>query len=117
MTNHSMRLYPDPSQYQDKYKKTESYNTFYRYMRLYEYLQASAFIKYTLDDGLYAMSLVYGYADDASEGAAAPFPVRTIWSVAMDIDDLSMKIKFYTADNTVQKQPILTDAYTFKLRR
>ena len=115
ITNHSMRLNPDPGKY--IYDKSKSYDTFYRYMRLYDYLQASAFIKYTLDDGLYAMSLVYGYADDASEGAAAPFPVRTIWSVVMDIDDLSMKIKFYTADNTAQKQPIMTDAYTFKLRR
>lgn len=115
ITNHSMRLNPDPSKY--TYDKTKPYDTFYRYMRLYDYLQASAFLKYTLDDGLYAMSLVYGYADDASEGAAAPFPVRAIWSVAMDVDDLSMKIKFYTTDNTVLKQPIMTDAYTFRLRR
>ncbi len=115
ITNHSMRLNSDPSKY--TYDKSQSYNTFYRYMRLYDYLQASAFLKYTLDDGLYAMSLVYGYADDASEGAAAPFPVRAIWSVAMDVDDLSMKIKFYTADNTAQKQPVMTDAYTFRLKR
>ncbi len=114
ITNHSMRLNPDPSKY--TYDKTKPYDTFYRYMRLYDYLQASAFLKYTLDDGLYAMSLVYGYADDASEGAAAPFPVRAIWSVAMDVDDLSMKIKFYTADNTALKQPIMTDAYTFRLK-
>ncbi|MEI8356467.1 MAG: C45 family autoproteolytic acyltransferase/hydrolase, partial [Deltaproteobacteria bacterium] len=91
MTNHSIRVYPDPSYFVQPVS-IEPYNTFYRYMRLYDYLQASYFHKYTPDDGLYAMSMVYGYADDGSEGGAKPFPVRTIWSLVMDIDDLSLKI-------------------------
>ena len=74
-------------------------------------------LKYTLNDGLYAMSLVYGYTNDASEGPALPFPVRAIWSVAMDIDDLSMKIRFYLSDNDALKQPVMTNDYTFRLRR
>jgi|GEM_PF-4772460 len=40
MTNHSMRLNPDPSKY--TYDRSKSYDTFYRYIRLYNYLQASA---------------------------------------------------------------------------
>lgn len=115
MTNHSMRLNPDPSKY--TYDITETYDTFYRYMRLYNYLKASAFLKYTLDDGLYAMSLVYGYTNEAPEGALLPLPLRSIWSVVMDVDDLSMKIKFYTTDNTALKQLVMTDAYTFSLRK
>ncbi len=116
MTNHSIRKYPDPSTFPTP-PSTAPYDTFYRYMRLYNYLQASVFHCYTPDDGLYAMSLVYGYANDASEGAAKPFPVRTIWSLVMDVDDLSLKIKFYTFSNDAKKTPLFTDAFTFKLQK
>jgi hypothetical protein len=116
MTNHSIRAYPDQNSFVQPVS-TKPYDTFYRYMRLYDYLQASYFHKYTVDDGLYAMSMVYGYADDGSEGGAKAFPVRTIWSLVMDIDDLSLKIKFYTTDNVAQQTPLFTDAFTFKLQR
>jgi hypothetical protein len=96
---------------------TQPYETHYRYLRLYDYLQSTAGKKYTSDDALFAMSLVYGYANDGSEGAAKPLPLRAIWSLVMDLDDLSMKIKFYTKDNTALKIPLFSDYYTFKLRR
>jgi len=35
----------------------------------------------------------------------------------MDLDDLSMKIKFYTKDNSALKAPLFSDYYTFRLRR
>jgi len=117
MTNHPMWENFDTSSSKYQYDPTKSYDTYYRYMRLYDYLQASAFHYYTPDDGLYAMSLVYGYANDSSEGAAEPFPVRTIWSLVMDVDDLSLKIKFYTVDNEAQKTPVFTDTMTFKMQK
>lgn len=118
MTNHPMyENFDTTSINYQKYDPSKPYDTYYRYMRLYNYLQASAFRYYTPDDGLYAMSLVYGYANDSSEGAAQPFPVRTIWSLVMDVDDLSLKIKFYTVDNTAQKTPLFTDAMTFTMQK
>jgi len=116
LTNHSIRVYKDPSTF-PPIDTTKPYDTFYRYMRLYNYLQASLYHYYTPEDGLSAMSLVYGYANDSSEGAAEPFPVRTIWSLVMDADDLSLKIKFYTIDNTLQKTPVFTDAFSFKMQK
>ena len=116
MTNHSVYKYPSVSTFpQIDYSK--SYDTFYRYLRLYDYLQASVFHKYTPDDGLYAMSLVYGFVNDASEGTARPLPTRTVWSLVMDVDDLTMKVKFYTVDDNVLKTPLFTDAYTFRLQK
>lgn len=116
MTNHSVFKTPTINTF-PPIDYTQSYNTYYRYMRLYDYLQASVFHKYTPDDGLYAMSLVYGFVDDASEGTLTPLPLRTVWSLVMDVDDLSMKIKFYTVDNSTFKTPIFTDTYTFKLQK
>lgn len=115
LTNHSVRTYPDPGSF-PKPASTAPYVTYNRYLRLYHYLQASLFHYYTPDDGLYAMSMVYGYSNDASEGAAKPFPVRTIWSLVMDLDDLSLKIKFYTVDHKAQQTPLFTDALTFTLK-
>ena len=97
--------------------KTKPYDTFYRYLRLHDYLQASVFHKYTPDDGLYAMSMVYGFVNDASEGTALPLPLRTVWSLVMDVDDLSMKIRFYTVDDDSVKTPFFTDTFTFSLRK
>ena len=86
-------------------------------MRLHDYLQASVFHKYTPDDGLYAMSMVYGFVNDASEGTAMPLPLRTVWSLVMDVDDLSMKIKFYTKDDVALETPVFTDAFSFSLQK
>lgn len=116
MTNHSVFKTPTINTF-PPIDYTQSYNTYYRYIRLYDYLQASVFHKYTPDDGLYAMSLVYGFVDDQSEGTAKPLPLRTVWSLVMDVDDLSMKIKFYTVDDNTFKTPVFTDTYTFKLQK
>lgn len=116
MTNHSVYHYPTINTF-PPIDKSRPYDTFYRYMRLYDYLQASAFLKYTPDDGLYAMSLVYGFANDTSEGPSKPYPLRTVWSSVMDVDDLSLKIKFYIVDNNTLKTPVFSDAYTFRLQK
>ncbi|MFA6002124.1 MAG: C45 family peptidase [Thermoleophilia bacterium] len=116
MTNHPVKEYPTIDTF-PPIDKTKAYDTFYRYTRLHDYLEASVFHKYTPDDGLHAMSMVYGFVNDESEGTAMPLPLRTVWSLVMDLDDLSMKIKFYTADDDTSATPILTDAYTFSLRK
>ena len=46
-----------------------------------------------------------------------PLPLRTVWSLVMDVDDLSMKIKFYTEDDDTNNAPLFTDAYTFRLSK
>jgi len=115
MTNHAVFKYPSIGTF-PPIDKTKPYDTFYRYMRLYDYLQASVFHSYTPEDGLYAMSMVYGFVNDQSEGTAMPLPLRTVWSLVMDVDDLTMKIKFYTTDDDSQGTPVLTDAYAFGLK-
>ncbi len=117
VTNHSIFYEPNVNSFLKPVDTTKPYDTHYRYLRLNDYLQSTPNKKYTADDGLFAMSLVYGYADDGSEGAAQPLPLRTVWSLVMDLDDLSMKIKFYTKDNAALKIPLFSDYYTFKLRR
>lgn len=116
MTNHPVAQYPTIDTF-PPVDQARPYDTFYRYLRLNHFLQASAFHKYTPDDGLYAMSMVYGYVNDASEGTAMPLPLRTVWSLVMDVDDLSMKIRFYTKDDEALGTPLFTDAYTFRLQR
>lgn len=116
MTNHPVYKYPSIDTF-PSIDTTKPYDTFYRYLRLHAYLQASVFHKYSPDDGLYAMSMVYGFVNDSSEGAAMPLPLRTVWSLVMDLDDLTMKIKFYTVDNDADQEPAFTDPYTFSLRR
>lgn len=116
MTNHSVKNFPTIDTF-PAIDKTKPYDTFYRYMRLHDYLQASVFHKYTPDDGLYAMSMVYGFVNDESEGTAMPLPLRTVWSLVMDVDDLSLKIKLYTADDDSSNAPLLTDAFTFGLQK
>jgi len=115
MTNHSAYKYPSVDDF-SPIDKTRAYDTFYRYLRLHEYLQASVFHRYTPDDGLYAMSLVYGFVNDESEGTAMPLPLRTVWSLVMDVDDLSMRIRFYTTDDDTTESPRFTDAFTFRLQ-
>lgn len=117
LTNHSIFKEPSVADFKERVPTTEPYETHYRYLRLYDYLRSTSGKKYTSDDALFAMSLVYGYADDGSEGAAIPLPLRTVWSLVMDLDDLSMKIKFYTKDNSALKAPLFSDYYTFRLRR
>ncbi len=116
MTNHSVHNYPTVDSF-PPIDKSKPYDTFYRYMRLNDYLQSSVFHKYTPDDGLYAMSMVYGFVDDQSEGTALPLPLRTVWSLVMDLDDLSMKIKFYTKDDETLGEPLFTEAYAFRLQK
>ncbi|MHB8793334.1 MAG: C45 family autoproteolytic acyltransferase/hydrolase [Thermoleophilia bacterium] len=116
MTNHSVSKYPTVDKF-PPIDKTKPYDTFYRYMRLYDYLQASVFHKYTPDDGLHAMSMVYGFVNDESEGTAMPLPLRTVWSLVMDVDDLSMKIRFYTADDDTNNTPVFSDAFIFHLQK
>ena len=115
ITNHSIYYYPDVQSF-PTHDLTQSYNTFNRFTRLYDYLQASKYHKYTTDDGFYAMSLVYGFVNDASEGTADPLPLRTIWSTVMDTDALNMQVKFYTVDNDALQEPTFTDAYLFQLQ-
>ena len=116
MTNHSVHKYPTIDTF-PPVDESKPYDTFYRYMRLHDYLQASVFHKKTIDDGLYAMSLVYGFANDDTEGTALPLPLRTVWSLVMDANDLSVKIRFYTKDDDALGAPLFSDAYTFMLQR
>lgn len=117
ITNHSLFYEPNVASFKKPVDFSKPYDTHYRYLRLHDYLQATVGKKYTPDDGLFAMSMVYGYADDGSEGPALPLPLRTVWSLVMDPDDQSMKIKFYTKDDAALKVPLFTDYYTFKLKR
>lgn len=115
MTNHSVAKFPSMESF-PPIDRTKPYDTFYRYTRLHDFLQASAFHKYTPGDGLYAMSMVYGFVNDASEGTAMALPLRTVWSLVMDMDDLSMKIKFYTVDDDASGEPLFSDAFAFSLQ-
>ena len=117
MTNHSQYLYPEVGDF-PPYSPKATYNTFYRYRRLHNYVQDHKG-KFSAQDALKAMSMVYAHTHDVEEGAALSSPCRTFWTQVYDIEDGSLETKFYLKDGPVDPEtgdPTLIFSRPFKFR-
>jgi len=117
MTNHAVYLYPDVNEFPE-YSPKATYNTFYRYRTLYDYLQEHQG-KFSDDDAKEALSRVYAHTHDVDEGAALPTPCRTLWPVVYDINERTLELKFYLKDGEVDPitgDPTLMFSQPFKFR-
>lgn len=117
MTNHAVSRFPDVNKFPG-YPPTATYNSFYRYRKLYDYLQSHEG-KFSEKDVKDAMSLVYGHTHDKDEGAAHPIPLRTRWTMVYDMNERSFEILFYLKDGDTDPKtgdPMLIFSETFKFK-
>jgi hypothetical protein len=118
MTNHSVYLYPDVNGF-PSYSPRATYNSFYRYCTLSDFLQKHRG-KISRDDAWRALHSVYAHTVDADEGAAFPIPCRTLCPMVYDIDERSLEVKFYLKDGptdpaTGDPKLIFSKIFRFKL--
>jgi len=120
ITNHAVFLYPDVSKF-PPYSSKGTYNTFYRYVKLTDYIKGHQG-KFSPVDIKEAMSLAYAHTTDIAEGSVGPLPHRTLWSMLYDIDERSIEVKFYLKDgpidpSTGDPELVFTKPFKFKLKR
>lgn len=117
MTSHSVHLYKDINKF-PAYSPRETYNSFYRYRTLHDFLQNHRG-KISPDDAKRALGMVYGHTVDADEGAAFPIPCRTLWPMVYDVNERSFEVKFYLKDGPIDPKtgdPSLIFSRPFKFR-
>lgn len=66
------------------------------------------------------MSLVYGRVSEADEGGHHDFPLRTLYTTVVDIDNRTVEVKFYTTDGqtdptTGLTEPLFSKPFRFSL--
>jgi len=120
ITNHAVFLYPDASKF-PPYSSKGTYNTFYRYVKLSDYIKGHEG-KFSPDDIKEAMSLAYAHTTDIAEGSVGPLPHRTLWFMLYDIDERSIEVKFYLKDgpidpSTGDPELVFTKPFRFKMKR
>ncbi len=113
MTNHPVHKYPQVSDFPATDPEA-NYNTFNRFAKLNEYLIKNNGKKFSDKDGFDALSLVYGFCNDSSEGPSLNLPLRTLWPVITDLDNCSMKVKFYLNDGP-DKTLNFSEIFKFRL--
>lgn len=96
MTNHAVYKYPDVDKL-PAYPPKATYNTYYRYRRLHDFVSEHKGT-FSPADAWKAMTVAYGHTSSTAEGAGRPRPLRTIWTLLYDLDDLSIEVKFYLKD-------------------
>ncbi|MBW2558969.1 MAG: linear amide C-N hydrolase [Deltaproteobacteria bacterium] len=117
MTNHSVHLYRDVNKF-PSYSPSATYNSFYRYRTLHNFLQKHPG-KISPDDAWRALGSVYAHTADADEGAAFPIHCRTLCPMVYDIDEHSLEVKFYLKDGPIDPEtgdPSLIFSRPFKLK-
>lgn len=120
ITNHSVYLYSDVSKF-PSYSPKGTYNTFYRYVKLNDYVKSHQG-KFSPDDVKQAMSLVYAHTTDIAERSVGPLPHRTLWTMLYDIDERDIEIKFYLKDGPIDPATgdpslVFTESFKFKLKK
>jgi len=118
ITNHSIFLHPDISNF-PPYSPKGTYNTFYRYVKLDDYVKGHQG-KFSPADVKEAMSLVYAHTTDIAERSVGPLPHRTLWTMLYDIDERSVEVVFYLKDGptdpaTGDPSLVFTEPFRFKL--
>ncbi len=97
MTNHSVFEFPGVDSFPEVAPEL-TYNTFNRYRVLDDYVSGHRG-KFSEADAEQAMSLVYGFANDSSEGAAYDLPLRTLCVTFIDVGQRAMRLRFYLRDS------------------
>ena len=120
ITNHAVFLYPDVNKF-PPYSPKGTYNTFYRYVKLTDYVKAHQG-KFSPVDIKEAMGLVYAHTTDIAEGSVGPLPHRTLWTTLYDINERSIEIKFYLKDGPIDPATgdpalVFTEPFRFKLKK
>jgi hypothetical protein len=123
MTNHPMFKF---SKYAQKdllreglLKFDDPYDTFYRYVRL-DNFTSSHQGKFSWEDTAAALHEVFANKMDMVEGAARPLPINTIYNVILDLNEKSLKVKFYLKNGPVDPETnettsVFTPYLTFKM--
>lgn len=97
VTNHSLHLFPDPSQFPE-HDPQEEYNTFNRWKRLADFVKKHEGL-FTREDMYEATSLVYShYKDPLASGGSFPFKERAIYTEVADMALKTIEVKFYRKD-------------------
>lgn len=120
ITNHSIFLHPEISKF-PPYSPKGTYNTFYRYVKLDDYVNGHQG-EFSPADVKEAMSLVYAHTTDIAERSVGPLPHRTLWTMLYDIDERSLEVKFYLKDGptdpaTGDPSLVFTEPFRFKLKK
>jgi hypothetical protein len=120
ITNHSVYAYPDTSKF-PPYSPKGTYNTFYRYVKLNDYVKSHQG-KFSPDDIMEAMSLAYAHTTDIAERSVGPLPHRTLWTMLYDINERSIEVKFYLKDGPIDPSTgdpslVFTKPLKFKLKK
>ncbi len=118
ITNHSVHDYPTVDKFPEAGK--DDYDTFNRYRRLEKYVEDHKG-KFSEKDGEHAMSLAYGRVDEASEGGHHDLPLRTLYTAVVDINERSMRVRFYERDGKPDPETglatlVFSKPFEFKLK-
>lgn len=118
VTNHSISDYPTVDKFPPPDKN--SYDTFNRYRVLEKYIEGHTG-KYSVEDGVHAMSLVYGRVEEASEGGHHDLPLRTLYTAVTDINERAVSVRFYLRDGktdpaTGLPELIFSEPFEFRLK-
>ncbi|KKL07134.1 hypothetical protein LCGC14_2589060, partial [marine sediment metagenome] len=98
VTNHAIHRYPNVDTFPNVDPKA-SYNSFIRYRHLVDSINSHQG-KFSVDDCFKIISEVFGRADDAEEvGGQNPLPMRTLWTLVMDLADRNIAIKYFLRDD------------------
>ena len=97
-----------------------TYNSFYRYRALHDYIQGHP-EKFSFNDARHALTLVQAHTHDADEGAAFPTPCRTMWPLVWDMTKRTVEVSFYLKDGNVDTatgvpQLLFSEPFTFTLK-
>ena len=124
MTNHPMFIF---SKYalKDLPKRdnlnpfNQSYSTFNRYVTLYN-ITSIHHGKYSENDAADALKAVYANTVVEVEGVPIPLPIKTLWSVILDLTDRSLKMKSFLKTGSVDPKTnettlIFSPYLTFKM--
>ncbi|HPN72750.1 MAG TPA: C45 family autoproteolytic acyltransferase/hydrolase [Candidatus Omnitrophota bacterium] len=94
VTNHSAYEYPSSDTFPDD--ERDGHGSFKRYRTLEKYVKSRAG-KFSESDGTEAMELVYERGGDAS-GKDRVSAVRTLYTALVNMEERSIKVKFYARD-------------------
>ena len=103
MTQFPVFRYPRVSAFPELTSDSEKTNSFKRYIKLHNFVQSTK-EKFTEKMAWDAMNQVYVNSSIMSGITHLRFPVRTIWKVFVDQDDLSCKIIYYLNDVELDKK-------------
>jgi len=107
MTNHPMYKYSnysleDLSEEKNLITYDDPYDTFNRYITMYNIISSHQG-KFSDEEAANVLRSVEGNTVIQAEGAMESLPINTIWNVILDLNDRSLKVKFFLKKGPVDK--------------